>query len=146
MTSTDSLKLRAKDAEDVQVISAVLQDAIVPVVDMTFRAEDKNFILVVQRLCREKSDEANLERIRCAANLRGVESVQTLGIDLHHHERMLDLLMISQDGTTMTLVFAGGAQVRLNLANDWSMLVEDFGDSWPAGCNPCHDGTVEFKL
>ena len=72
------LKLKAQDVEDLQVISAVLQDAIVPVCDMTWRPEDKNFIMVVQRLCREAAPLAagKLERVCCAVNVRGVEQVQ----------------------------------------------------------------------
>ena len=59
---TGLLKLKAKDAEDIQVISAVLQDSIVPVVDMQYDAADKSFIMVVQRLCREDKVGAACER------------------------------------------------------------------------------------
>lgn len=153
------LKLRAKDAEDVQVISAVLQDAIAPVCDMMFNPEDKNFVMVVHRLRREAKD-APLERICCAINLRGIEGVKTHGIDLVHQERMLDLLAIMEDGKSMNFIFAGGAQIKAELSavavatgatvpgaeqsrqNSWSMFVEDFGEAWPASCSPCHDAAT----
>ena len=129
------LKLKAKDAEDVQVISAVLQDAIAPVVDMDYRAADKNFIMVVQRLCRDQGHE----RICCALNVRGVEHVQTHGFDANDTERMLDLLALLPEGDELQLIFASDARIRLKL-NDWNLLIEDFGERWPAQCNPCHDG------
>lgn len=129
------LKLKAEDNEDVQVISAVLQDAIVPVCDMIYKADEKNFVMVVHRLCRE---EGNLERICCAVNVRGVESAQLQSIDLTKQGDMLDLLAAMPDEKAVTFVFAGGAKIRLHLDN-WLMIVEDFGEPWPVQCNPCHD-------
>lgn len=132
------LKLKAKDADDLQVISAVLQDSIVPVCDITFNQSDKNFVMVTQRLCREDKNASPMERICCAFNLRGVESVQTQGINLQQQSRMLDLLAVMFEGKTLTLVFAGDAKIRLQLG-DFSLFVEDFGEPWPAQCNPCHE-------
>jgi len=132
------LKLKAKDAEDVQVISAVLQDAIVPLCDIAWQPEEKNFVMVTQRLCREAKDRRNLERVCCAVNLRGAKSVQTYGIDLTDRKRMLDLLMMIIEGPALHFVFAGDAQIRVKLEN-WSMIIEDFGETWPAACEPCHD-------
>ena len=131
------LKLKAKDAEDVQVISAVLQDAIAPVCDMTWDPAQKNFIMVVHRLRREDGD-ACAERICCALNLRGAQTVQTHGIDLAHKEQILDLLAIMPEGQSIQFVFAGDAKIRVALDN-WDIRIEDFGESWPASCKPCHD-------
>jgi hypothetical protein len=138
--TTQPLKLKAEDAEDVQVISAVLQDAIAPVCDMLYNPADKNFIMVVHRLRRETED-APLERICCAVNLRGVESVKTHGIDLNKQERMLDLLAVMPEKQTVDFIFAGDAEIRVQLGA-WSMIVEDFGEAWPASCSPCHDAAT----
>ena len=43
------LKLRAHDADDLQVMAALLQDAIVPVSEMLFLPNAKRFILVANR-------------------------------------------------------------------------------------------------
>ena len=135
------LKLRARDAEDIQVISAVLQDAIAPVCDMIWRADDKNFVMVTQRLCREDANQTKLNRICCALNITGVEAVQTLGFDPNNRALMLDLLMVKAEGDTLHFLFAGNAAIRLRL-NTWSMIVEDFGEAWPAGCEPCHEDKI----
>ena len=129
------LRLKAKDAEDVQVISAMLQDSIVPVCDMIWRPEDKNFVMVTQRLCREAKDQRNLERVCCAVNLRGAKSVQTHGIDLNDRKRMLDLLMMIIEGPALHFIFADNVEIRVQL-NNWSMIIEDFGEAWPASCSP----------
>ncbi len=96
--SAKLLKLKAQDAEDVQIISAVLQDAIAPVCDMIWQPEQKNFIMVVQRLLLNPEDQVDLERICCAVNVRGVESAQIQGLDLNDRSRMLDLLMMMTEG------------------------------------------------
>ncbi len=135
------LKLRARDAEDVEVISAVLQDSIVPLCDMAFQVESKTFIIVAQRLKRDAGKDA--ERICSALTIAGVKSVQTNGIDQNDTGRMLDLLALMLDASmsSLTFMFAGNAQIRLELG-EWGAAVEDFGESWPALCAPCHESTV----
>jgi len=46
--------------------------------------------------------------------------------------------MMVVDGNGLYFVFAGGAKIRAELGA-WAMIVEDFGESWPAVCEPCHD-------
>lgn len=132
------LKLKAKDTEDLQVISAVLQDAIAPVCDMVYRETDKNFILVVQRLCREQGGD--LTRICCAVNLHNITLTQLKGFEQQDKTRMLDLLAIlpEEAGQGLQFVFAGGARLRFTGA-DWTLHIEDFGETWPAACAPCHE-------
>ncbi len=136
------LKLRAKDVEDMQVISAVLQDAIAPVCDMAYRPEEKDFVMVVQRFCRESHDKEGtcFERMRSAVHVLGVESAQLQNIDQSRSEDMLDLLAVMLDKDGLQLVFAGGGKIRLKLG-DWSLILEDFGEPWPASCEPCHEKT-----
>jgi hypothetical protein len=54
---TGPLKLRAEDAEDLDVVSACLQDAIVPLSDMEFLAGEKRFVLVANRFRWENCGE-----------------------------------------------------------------------------------------
>jgi len=140
---TNLLKLRAQDSEDVQVISAVLQDAIAPACDMQYQSEAKNFVMVVQRLRRETAGAP--ERICSALTIKGVMAVQTQGIDLRVTDRILDLLAIMVNAGTdkpfLTLIFAGDAKIRLEVS-DWAAALEDFGEPWPAQCNPCHDSAA----
>lgn len=132
------LRLKAKDAEDIQVVSAVLQDAIAPVVDMTYNEASKNFIIVVQRLCRETNADGCKERICCALNVRGVEKVQTHGFNPANTNTMLDLLTLIPEDDELQLIFASDARIKLKL-KDWNLILEDFGERWPAHCEPCHD-------
>ena len=134
------LKLRAKDPADLQIVSAVVQDAIAPLCDMTYRAEVQNFIAIVQRLRREPPSEG-LERICCALNVQGVVGVQTHGLDLAQKDRLLDLLAVLPEPDSLQLIFADDARIKLTLSN-WTLNLEDFGEPWPATCHPCHEVDV----
>ncbi len=135
---TQPLKLRAQDAEDVQVVATVLQDAIAPVCDMMYDAAAKNFVMVVHRFRWDASPgEACFERVCCALDVRGVEAVQRQGFEQSDHARMLDLLTLVLENGCLHLVFAGGVRLKLKLA-DWRLQLEDFGEPWPTQHQPCH--------
>jgi len=144
------LKLLAQDEQDIQVIAAVVQDAIAPVCDMVYRRADKNFVLVMQRFMWDCEDEKGepaqspeecvtrvYERISCALDIEGVESVQYQGFDPDDASWMLDLLTMVLDGDSLQLVFAGGAKLKLKLG-DWRLKLLDFGESWPTTHRPRH--------
>ncbi|MDD3288726.1 MAG: DUF2948 family protein [Alphaproteobacteria bacterium] len=133
------LKLLAKDGEDIEVISAVLQDAIVPLEDMTYEVADKNFIMVVHRFCwcdGERPKES-FERVCCAVSISGVRTVQVQGIDLSNRSEMLELLAVFLENNSMQFVFSGESRIKLEL-EDWTMKLEDFGEPWPTTHQPCH--------
>jgi hypothetical protein len=136
--TTTPLKLRAADAEDLQVISAVLQDAIAPVCDMLFQPDDKTFIMVVHRRMSEAKPDPCVERICCAVHVRGVTQVLTHDIDLHQRDRMLDLLAIIPEANHIDFIFAGNSCIRI-VVSEWAMKLEDFGEAWPAFTSPCHE-------
>ncbi|MGE3623539.1 MAG: DUF2948 family protein [Bdellovibrionales bacterium] len=133
------MKLKAKDSEDVEVISAILQDAIAPVVDMIYRPEEKDFIMIVQRFCRDEGRDCH-ERVRSAVHIKGVTGVRLHGIDKNRRDDMLDLLAVMPvDKNALQFVFAGGGRIRLDL-DDWLLVLEDFGEPWPTGRCPEHPG------
>jgi len=150
MTSL-SLKLLARDAEDVQVLAAVLQDAIAPTCEMVYRAAQKNFVMVVQRFKWDgmaeggavlsppaNEDEACcFERVNCAIDIAGVEGVQFMGINPNDPAAMLELLTIELTPPYLSFLFAGEGKMRLKVA-DWSLKLCDFGESWPTAHCPRH--------
>ena len=50
----DGLRLRACDKEDVQVIAACLQDALIPLREMAFMAEERRFLAAFNRFQWER--------------------------------------------------------------------------------------------
>jgi len=45
----DALRLLARDEEDLAVISAILQDALIPVSEMAYLPDERRFALVANR-------------------------------------------------------------------------------------------------
>ncbi|MDJ0945455.1 MAG: DUF2948 family protein [Kiloniellales bacterium] len=57
MARQGRLKLRARDPEDLRVLSACLQDALVPLADIAFLKPERRFVLVVNRFMWESAPE-----------------------------------------------------------------------------------------
>ena len=72
------LKLRAADAEDLAVISAILQDSLVTVAEMAYLADESRFVLVANRFKWEPQEgavPAKGERVLTGLCIDGVKSV-----------------------------------------------------------------------
>jgi hypothetical protein len=139
-----ALRLRAEDREDLAVISACLQDALVGVADLAYDPAARNFVLVANRFrweCRPTTDGGGIEfeRILCGLSFEGVESVAYRGFRRTEHDRILSLLAIAPDdsGTAIDLAFAGGVTIRLAAAAIRCRL-RDFGEPWPTNWQPDH--------
>lgn len=144
MNAHSPLKLLARDAEDIQVVSATLQDALVPIHDMAFDAQKNEFMMAVSRFCWEKHNPEGqhlfqpCERVHCAVRVSGIQVVKTQQIDLSKRADILELLALVTDAQGLQLVFAGGPKLRLE-GQGWSLKLEDFGEPWPAAKTPCHE-------
>lgn len=148
---TTPIRLRAEDEEDLKVVSACLQDAIVPIGEMCFVPGEKRFVLVVNRFrwetaglsrdgggpTAEDDDLYPFERIHCGVRFDGVERVRTRGIDLRDRRQILDLLGLGVEEGDVLLHFAGGGCIRLSGAT-WSCRIEDLGEPWPTASRPGH--------
>ena len=132
-----NLRLRADDAEDFRIVAACLQDALVPLGDMTFDAERQEFILVANRF---RWETAGGERIHCAVHFDGVAAVRRRGIDMRERERILDLLTIEAEHEAVVLLFAGDMAIRLEGTRIGCRL-RDIGEAWPANGTPRHPDT-----
>ncbi|PWC31505.1 hypothetical protein TSO352_31670 [Azospirillum sp. TSO35-2] len=144
------IRLRAEDAEDLKVVSACLQDAILPIGDMCFQPDEKRFVMVVNRFRWESADQprpgpsaddddlAPFERVHCGVRVEGVTGAKLRGLDLKNRGQILELLSMEMvEGGGVDLHFAGGGCVRLD-GPSWRVVVEDLGEPWPTGCKPCH--------
>jgi hypothetical protein len=133
----DRLKLRAEDDEDLAVLSAVLQDALVPVADMLFLAEEQRFILVANRFCWECSGNEGYERILTGVTFDAVTGVKVRGFSPNDRDRILQLLAIVQEPGGIRIDFSGADCVRLEVDRIVCHL-EDLGEAWPTPWRPKH--------
>lgn len=138
-----ALRLRAVDAEDVAVISACLQDALIDLGDMAFIEDERRFAVVVTRFRWEDAPKKGdpkqpAERVLCGLSFEGVVRVQTRGIDARAEpRRIFELLAVQTEPEGMRLVLAGGAEVRLEMAGI-SIHLKDLGEPWPVFARPSH--------
>jgi hypothetical protein len=138
---TARLKLRAEDAEDIGVIAACLQDALIPFGDMKFFPDEARFMLVANRFRWEnlsaRSGAEKYERVNCGICFDGVKAVRCRGIEQKKPGDLLEILTIVAEDDSLTLVFAGDAVIRFEIDRVHCRL-EDFGESWPTQWRPQH--------
>lgn len=147
----DPLKLIALDAEDLAVLSAHMQDAILLVGDMAFLPREARFAMIANRFDWAAATQAAtnvtsaepLMRHRSALRFERVLAAQVTGIDLKDKRQALNVLALQFTATnapagTITLVCAGGAAVRLEVECVEAEL-KDLGAAWAARAKPTHD-------
>lgn len=137
------LKLIALDAEDLDVISATTQDAIVRTAEMGYAKADKRFALFMNRFAWEDGQKSKTGiRKRAALHFDHVTSVKAAGFDPTAPEGTLELLAIRFTETDapsghVDLAFAGGATVRLEV-DVLEARLADLGAAWAAKAKPAH--------
>ena len=147
------LRLRAGDDEDLQVIAACLQDALIPLREMAYMADDHRFMASFDRFQWERLGEqgASSDLTICQSILRidHVEGVQYRGIDSDFSGVKFELLTIKAEplgeiGAQLTLLFAGDAALRLRV-REIAVSLEDFGEPRPAGVTPQHELPIDAE-
>lgn len=136
------LKLLALDSEDLDVISATTQDAIVRVPDMGYAKADQRFALLMNRFAWEDGSNKKGVRKRAALHFDRVTGVKTSGFDPNAVEGALELLAVRFTETVapsgfVELTFAGGGAVRLDVEVLEARL-QDLGAAWAAKLKPEH--------
>ena len=147
MTGDDRLRLVALDTEDLAVLSAHVQDAVLKVGDISWMAGEKRFVLAMNRFAWEADPGASgrrrsYQRRRSALHFDRVESVRSAGLDREATETVLELLAISFEprespSGDVVLHFAGGATIRLAVECLEAQLT-DLGPAWSTPHAPRH--------
>ena len=138
----EPLKLAVLDADDLSIVSAHLQDAVVKVRDLAYLPAERRFAMLVRRFDWE-AGPAEPRRRLTGLHFERVLGVQTRGIDRSRPDESLSLLAITFEQTdapsgTAELVFAGGATVRLAL-ECLEAAMKDMGPIWASASRPAHD-------
>jgi hypothetical protein len=145
MTDTDQLKLAAVDEEDLSVLSAFVQDAVLKVGDMVYLPKERRFALAMNRFTWEKAEDGarrDFERRRAALTFDRVLAVRTSGIDRTQSGKVLELLAVRFEATDapegkVTLVFAGSALIEIAVEVIEARLA-DLGAAWATHARPNH--------
>lgn len=133
------LKLYARDGDDMEVLSACLQDSVARIGDMTFRQEERRFVMLVNRFCWEQEVPM---RVRAAVQISGVETVQQRQLNLARGDGIVSVLAAQFELTqspsgVIQLVFSGGGEIRLEV-EACEAILEDVTAPWAARSRPDH--------
>ncbi len=150
------LKLTAMDAEDLRVVAACLQDGLTRMAELTYLPREHRFVAVFNRFMWETLDDGDkapvngtlYHRISSGIHFNGVLAVKMQGIQHNANEAYLSLLTIelegdaqSEDGAqdqTITLVFAGGGHIRLQV-ECIDCVLSDLDAPWTTQNLPKHE-------
>ncbi len=138
------LKLVALDKDDLEVVSAHLQDAVVKVGEILWRPGEKRLVLGLDRFDWEAAngESPTWQRRRAALRFDRVLSCQCKNVLSQDKDKLLDLLAVDfsendPPAGTVTLLFAGGAVLRLQVECLEAEVV-DLGPVWAAPSCPDH--------
>jgi Protein of unknown function (DUF2948) len=134
------LKLTAKDTEDLKVISAHMQDALVRLADIRYLAKPRQFALVANRFAWEQQPKS--ERRRSGLHFEHVLSVKQYGIVAQAKDAVLSLLAISfepglEPSGTVVLTFSANCAIKLNVEY-LDLQLKDLGGAWATSLTPNH--------
>jgi hypothetical protein len=147
MTEAEPLKLLALDEDDLGVISAHVQDAIVSVGDLAWRPAERRFALAMNRFdwhgALARPRRRDFERRRAILRFDRVLAVKVQGINPKATGAVLELLAVGftpgeAPGGSIMLTFAGGGTIRLDVEVIEAALT-DLGGAWGTKSAPAHN-------
>ncbi len=142
----DQLKLAALDQEDLQVLSAHLQDAVLTVADIRFLPRERKAVFVMNRFVWDKEADKRSkehERRRSALAFAQVKNMKAQNIRQDAKGAVLELLAVTfepgdEPAGRIQLAFAGGASLLLEVECIEAQL-SDLGAAWSTPNLPRHD-------
>ena len=140
-----NLKLIAKTEEDLRVVSAHLQDAIVNVSDVANLKKNKIFLMQLNRFMWEDVEKGVFrknKRIRTILKFENVIKAYSKNINQSKGNKFLDFLAIEtyqmvDDNYEMKIVFAGDSIIKI-IAEAIEVTLDDQGEAWDTKNKPKH--------
>jgi hypothetical protein len=148
----DPMKLVALDRDDIEVVSAHVQDSVVKVADILWRPAENRFLLALNRFDWESANcaEGCYRRRRSALRFDRVLTCKCRDVSPKEKDAVLNLLAVEFTETTspsgvITLFFSGGGAIRLEV-ECLECELADLGPSWTTVTCPAHpDDAVEVR-
>ncbi|MEM8744624.1 MAG: DUF2948 family protein [Pseudomonadota bacterium] len=149
------LKLLALDQEDLEIMSAHLQDAVLRIEDIAYVPSDSRFAMIVNRFDwvgagdGGKQSKKDFQRHRTALRFDRVLDAKFRQIKLSAKDAVLELLAVQFEETSkpeghITLVFAGGGAIRLQVECIEAEM-RDLGPVWKTKNLPEHEDSDDAK-
>ena len=144
------LRLKALDAEDLQVLSSLVQDAVFPSAEMRWDRKARRFAILLNRFRWEDVERAKargraVERVQSVLAVEDVVKVQSQGVDKTDADMVYSLLSVGfvagEDGTgRVEMVLAGDGAIAIEV-EALEVILRDVTRPYaaPSGKVPGHD-------
>ena len=140
-----NLKLIARTVEDLRVVSAYLQDAIVNLNEIANLKKNKILLLQLNRFMWEDVEKGLFrknKRIRTILKFENVIKVKSRNINLARKDKFLDFLTIETNQMTdnnyeMKILFAGDSILKV-IVEVIEVTLDDQGEAWDTKNKPKH--------
>ena len=140
-----NLKLIARSVEDLRVVSAHLQDAIVNINDIANLKKNKILLLQLNRFMWEDVEKGVFrknKRIRTVLKFENIIKVKSRNIDQAGKDKFLDFLTIEtiqmiDNNYEMKILFAGDSIIKI-IAEAIEVTLDDQGEAWDTKNKPKH--------
>jgi hypothetical protein len=143
MSKPEALRLLAEDADDLEVISAAIQDAIAHVGDLEWDPKGRRFTLALNRFRWEAPGLLLGGRVRAGLQFGSVLAVKSRNLRREPRDAVVELLAVSFEpgeapGGEIRLAFAGGGDLVLTVECVDAALA-DISSPWPTPSTPAHE-------
>jgi hypothetical protein len=141
-----NLKLLATSDEDIRIVAAHLQDAIVLTKDIVSLKKNRIFLIQLNRFMWEDIEKGVFrknKRIRTVLKFDNVISVSSKNIDIKKDKNFLDFLTIESNLLTdnsyeIKLIFSGNTMIKIK-AEVIDVTLDDQGAPWESKIQPKHN-------
>lgn len=146
MSRYTPLRMIAEDGDDLHVIAACLQDALVPLSGLEYDKDGNHFHLIANRFCWECDSDDQEKGVSCYTRVPAglafhhVKEVQQKGLDLHNKNELVNLLTIhnKEEEGYIYLIFSGGSEIKLKV-DKLSCHLKDMDEPYPTPHKPSHE-------
>ena len=140
-----NLKLIAKTEDDLRVVSAHLQDAIVNISDIANLEKNKIFLMQLNRFMWEDVEKGVFrknKRIKSVLKFDNIVKVYSKNISQMEKSKFLDFLTIEtiqmpDNNYEMKLVFSGNSMIKV-ISEVIDVTLDDQGEAWDTKNMPKH--------
>jgi len=139
------IRIMALEPDDLDVISAHMQDAVIKIADINYSHKARQFSLVANRFEIEQAQQANnAHRRQTGLSFSQVKAVRARRVRQNAGEAVLSLLAIeffaaksAPDGV-IKLTFSGDGNIELDV-ECVEVQMEDLGPRWSTKNIPAHE-------
>ncbi len=140
-----NLKLIARTKDDLRVVSAYLQDAIVNISDIANLEKNKIFLMQLNRFMWEDVEKGVFrknKRIKSVLKFDNIVKVYSKNISQMEKSKFLDFLTIEtiqmpDNNYEMKLVFSGNSMIKV-ISEVIDVTLDDQGEAWDTKNMPKH--------